>query len=432
MAKPLAAALLIALVTACNSSTTTFTSPTAAPGTSDTDFVVSGRYIDVSDAPLGAAGARNAAGVKFFVKGMVYSPTPIGKGVGDPPMLDDFLRDANAPIWSRDLPLMRKMGVNAIHVYNVVPPPYDKDTGPIVKFLDAAWNGGKNPVYVIMSIHFNGDKLFDNNAVQALATQYHDLDQKYAKYPAVMGIAISNEIGAKNFITDPKWWTAFNVIATAAKKGFIDGGDSSKIVTTSEADGNIGAVQEGEKYGAAIDVWGVNLYRGRTFTNLFEQIRQFTKKPVLLTEYGATAAYHTAWKNTYTWKKGPKALGMCVPDSRDGPPSTDAKELPASGDPGMPGLVDYVTNNASTLWSGYNDGGVVSGGFYFEWSDEWWKSGSAAKHIGSDAFNGHYPGCAEDSAWYGLNAVAPGSGALNDLSARPTKAALRQTWAQQY
>ncbi|MGB6602551.1 MAG: hypothetical protein WBE77_15855, partial [Candidatus Cybelea sp.] len=87
-------------------------------GSSGSAFTVSGRFILLN-------------GNKFYVKGMVYSPTPIGNGLSDPPSLDDPLRDANSAIWGRDLPLMRAIGVNVIHVYNVVPPPYDKDTGPI-------------------------------------------------------------------------------------------------------------------------------------------------------------------------------------------------------------------------------------------------------------------------------------------------------------
>lgn len=29
----------------------------------------------------------------------------------------------------------------------------------------------------------------------------------------------------------------------------------------------------GEKFGAAVDAWGINIYRGRTFTNLFTQLK---------------------------------------------------------------------------------------------------------------------------------------------------------------
>ncbi len=432
MRKFLLAALSL-LLAACNSTNVLagLSQPTPAPPSAkmDTDFTANGRYIVLSQAPLGSS-AQRGAGVKFYIKGIVYSPVPIDKGVGDPPILDNALRNGNQPIWSRDLPKMREMGANAIHVYNVVPPPYDKDSGTIDKFLNAAWNGGKKPVYVLMSIHFHGDKLYDAGAVADLATQYHDLCKKYSKYPAIFGVTISNEIGAKKFIEDPTWWTAFNVIAKAAKQGFADGGDPDKIVTTSEADGNIGAVVEGEKNNAAVDAWGINIYRGRGFTDLFGQIRKTTKKPVMMTEYGASTAYHPAWKNTYDWRNGFGQLGQCHPDYKNGPGNTDVKELPDKGDPGMAGLVDYVWNNNRWLASGFTDeGGLVSGGFYFEWSDEWWKAGNPTVHQGNDAFNGAFPGCSEDQAWYGLNAVQRGGG-LDVLTPRPTLDQLKQSWKQ--
>ena len=87
----------------------------------------------------------------------------------------------------------------------------------------------------------------------------------------------------------------------------------------------------------------------------------------------------------------------------------------------MPGLVDLVWNNGRWLASGFADeNGIVSGGFYFEWTDEWWKSGNKDVHQGNDAFNGGFPGCSDDQAWFGLNSVSPGSGGVDVLTPRPT------------
>ncbi|HEY6484849.1 MAG TPA: hypothetical protein VIX83_00505 [Candidatus Cybelea sp.] len=428
------ALLLFAFAAACNSTNdiprTVLPGPSTAPsGKVDTEFIVDGRYIDLKRVRLDPSAMRPAAATKFFLKGLVYWPTPIGKHVSDAPMLDDALRDGNEAVWARDLPLIRAAGANAIHVYNVVPPGFDKETGPITKFLDASWNGGKKPVYVLMSIHFTGEKLLNDAAVKSLATQYHDLDEKYAKYPAVFGVSISNEIGADNFITNAKWWQGFNTVAKAAKKGFADAGDPDKIVTTSEPDGEIGFVKAGEKFGAAVDAWGINVYRGRTFTSLFKELKQTTSKPTMLTEYGASAAYHVDWTNTYDWRNGINQLGACHPDKQAGPDNRDVKELPKNGDPGMPGLVDLVWNNGRWLSDGFEDGGVLAGGFYFEWNDEWWKSGNKDKHVGNIAFNGHYPGCSNDEAWFGLNSVSRGSGVLDVLTPRPTLKQITQSWA---
>lgn len=201
------AMLFAALLCACQgtgnipgapNATTAQLSRTGGPNGTPTHFTVHARYIYES--------IGNGTPLPFFVKGVDYSPTPIGKGVTDPPLLNDPLRDGNEAIWSRDLGPMRTIGVNAIHVYNVVPPPYDKDTGPISKFLAAAWNNGTNPIYVIITIHFPGSALKNRGAANDLAKQYYDMDKKYASYPAVMGVAISNEILAENFFNDREWW----------------------------------------------------------------------------------------------------------------------------------------------------------------------------------------------------------------------------------
>jgi hypothetical protein len=394
-------------------------------------FTVSGRYILLN-------------GSKFYVKGMVYSPTPIGNGVSDPPSLDDPLRDGNSTIWSRDLPLMRSMGVNVIHVYNVVPPPYDKNTGPISKWLDAAWNNGTNPVYVLLTVYFDGSALLKENSVADLVKQYRELADKYAGYPAVMGVVISNEIIKPDWWDKPTWWKNFNRIADGARAGFAKGGNPSKIVTTSNDDavievggvGHLADIYYGEKHGAKVDVWGDNPYRGRTFTGLFGQIKLDTTKPVLLTEYGAPGSYHPDLANTYSYEHTLHGIGHCVPpDGPDGPLNRNAAELPTTGNPGMDGLLDLVKNNNKLMYDGYTTDGVVSGGFYFEWTDEWWKADAnnpdyRKKHVGDAVFTSHFPGCAYDHAWFGLNAISKGSRQfLDTLHPRPTLDAIKSEWA---
>jgi hypothetical protein len=392
-----------------------------APRAVNTAFKASGRSILLDGKP-------------FYVKGLAYSPAPIGKTVGDVPLLDDPLRNANKPIWSRDLPRMVAMGANAIHVYNVVPVGFDRETGPITQFLNAAWNGGNKPVYVLMSVYFTGDQLLNAAQVKLLAQKYHDLDKQYAKYPAVMGVIIGNEIGTPQLIANTAWWKNFNIVANAARKGFADGGAPGKLVTTSEADYNLAVVQQGEKNGAAVDVWGINIYRGRGVTNLYSQIRASTKKPVMLTEYGATAARHLKLTNTYSFVNTPAGAGVCAPVDPSGvQQKNDVRELSATGNPNMAGLVDAASNVTKLLYSGYKADKVVSGGFYFEWNDEWWKGNAATPevHSGSIAFKNYYPSCNDDQGWYGLNAVSKGKGTLDVLTPRPALAAIRNIWLAQ-
>src|SRR5579862_2683203 len=248
---------------------------------------------------------------------------------------------------------------------------------------------------------------------------------------------MSNEIMGTNFITNAKWWAAFNTVAKAAKQGFAQGGNPDKLVVTADYDPgeSFASIRAAEQNGAAVDAWGFNVFRGRSFTNLYSLIKQTTNRPVLITEYSAPASYHTDLKNTYSWKTGPwpAGIGSCSPTTPDGSLNRNAAELPATGNPDMAGLVDYTMNNASLLYSGFkNEGGIVSGGFVLEWSDEWWKAqaGNDSIHSGNPTFTGHFPGCTYDEGWFGLNSVSKGS-PIDVLTPRPTLSALEKIWSSE-
>jgi hypothetical protein len=114
-----------------------------------------------------------------------------------------------------------------------------------------------------------------------------------------------------------------------------------------------------------------------------------------------------------------------------------------------------VTANAEELYANSAmQGGVGSGGFYFEWNDEWAKAGWPHLQIGG-ASNGQgaqnvaptppFAGCYWDEAWFGLNGdkpvdrqyVFPGAG--NPFPKRPpdkhvaraTLNAISAVWAKE-
>jgi hypothetical protein len=161
---------------------------------------------------------------------------------------------------------------------------------------------------------------------------------------------------------------------------------------------------------------------------------------VILTEYGATAAYHPAWSNTYDFpKNNEEKNGECIPPTGAvGPISRNVAELPtaARSNPNMNGLVDYVTNMASLIYGAYQNGGLLAGGFYFEWNDEWWKADSKnaayrSEHVGNDKFVAYFPGCGNDAAWFGLNSIKKSAGSLDSITPRPTRPALKKVWSSQ-
>ncbi|MDD5069555.1 MAG: glycoside hydrolase family 2 TIM barrel-domain containing protein [Candidatus Omnitrophica bacterium] len=52
-------------------------------------------------------------GKPFIIKGVIYNPTPVGKGYDY-----DFFTDENKP-WLVDGPLMQEMGINCVRIYSV-------------------------------------------------------------------------------------------------------------------------------------------------------------------------------------------------------------------------------------------------------------------------------------------------------------------------
>jgi hypothetical protein len=378
-------------------------------------------------------------GQRFFIKGVDYGNTNAGytyhnnKGdlVVDAPVANP-LDNAYKKIWQPDLDHMRADGVNAVKVYNVslesfktVPGyndapfqhPSKGETGKIDQFLDAAWNGGNRPIYVVLSIYFEGG-ILAGSGNQSLKKTYADfyrlMDKHYGAKPAVMGVSLSSEINAADYVRSSEWWKNFDTIDAAAKEGFAQAGNVNRITTTTFVDGTIQAdgktVEEAPYYGTKFkstnDTWGLDIYRGPrlTPTHLWEQIAASTTKPTMLGEYGNPAA----WFFLSAAKHGPQ--GHCI-DYPEGDPGTteDVKELPnkATANPSMQNLVDYVTGNQEDIYSNYTSSEAVnSGGFFFEFSDEWWKAGWARKHIGGYhgkiPRNAQYASCYNSEAWFGL------------------------------
>ena len=115
--------------------------------------------------------------------------------------------------------------------------------------------------------------------------------------------------------------------------------NAQKITTTTMIDDGGGdhlrTVVAGEKNHFKVDVWGVNSYRGITFTNLWEELNTDTQKPAIVSEYGYSAGYYPASSARY---------GTTTPHICSSYP-------PNSGDPpfyGLPG---------PRPWEGWENGG---------------------------------------------------------------------------
>src|SRR5215831_19465024 len=136
-------------------------------------------------------------GQPFVIKGMNYSPVPIGAAPRYIPYGDYFI-PYYANVWKPDVDNMRAAGINVIKLYagnpalNAGAP---GTAGNWKAFLDYCWNGGNKPVYVVMFSYTQGGVIVQGGTgFNDYIRQYGELVKSTVKHPAVFGYLVGNEI----------------------------------------------------------------------------------------------------------------------------------------------------------------------------------------------------------------------------------------------
>jgi hypothetical protein len=134
----------------------------------------------------------------------------------------------------------------------------------------------------------------------------------------------------------------------------------------------------------AVDVFGINIYRGLSFGDTYEKVKTVYGKPVMFTEFGTDAF------NTLTNKEDPEFQAACM--------VSNWKEIYANA-------------------AGQGKAGNSLGGFTFQFSDGWWKSGQTYnldKHDSTASWsNGGYQNDFKKGSnnmneeWFGICAKGP-------------------------
>jgi hypothetical protein len=318
---------------------------------------------------------------RFIMRGVCYNPTPAGQDGRRPPHGDYFTGDWRA-VYRRDLPRMREMGVNCVRVYGW------SATADHTEFLDLAWNGGKQPIHVLIGRWI--DPYTDWRsvpAVAALKAEWAAVVQRARDHPATLGYMVGNELNqAPGNRSLPQLWPALNEIA-----GEIRRHDTNHLVTTALSDHElVSHLRAAERFGTNFNVLGVQVYRGAGFKGLFEEFAAASRKPLFVTEFGMDAF-----------------------NARYGREFMENAQLPA----------DVVT----ALWKELvKNSAIASGGAVFSWCDEWWKHGRAASHDPGGWPNGAFPDGQADEEWWGLHRVH--SGNPDVLEPRAAFEALKKLW----
>ena len=159
-------------------------------------------------------------GKKMVIKGMNYSPVPIGTVPGKPPYGDYFVPNYRN-VWKPDLAMIRAAGINAIKLYAGNPRENADGAGTYgnwKQFLDECYNNGTNPIYVVMFSYVQGGEIAaGGQAYQRYLEDYEMMVKSTIRHPAVLGYCIGNEIfdGVAN---NQKFWTNFGALVDRADR----------------------------------------------------------------------------------------------------------------------------------------------------------------------------------------------------------------------
>ncbi|MBW6498093.1 MAG: glycosidase [Bacteroidales bacterium] len=331
-------------------------------------------------------------GEAFMVNGMNWDYFPIGTNFmyslwNEP---DDFIKKA----LDDEMSLLKNMGVNAIRVYTGIQPKWityiyetygiytmlNHSFGRYGLTLDGAW---------VVNTEYS-----DPGTIELLLKEVTELVEEYKGTPGLLLYLLGNEnnyglfwSGAEtedipmedreSTIRARHMYKLFNKAALAMKA--ID--DSNPVAL---CNGDLLFLDIIAEECPDVDIFGVNVYRGISFTDMFDRVKNEYGKPILLTEFGSDAF------NAITMEEAQREQAY------------------------------YNTGNWMEIYenaAGMGKANNSIGGFTFQFSDGWWKYGqtsnldvhdtNASWENGGYRFD-HIPGENNmNEEWFGICAKGP-------------------------
>jgi hypothetical protein len=289
-------------------------------------------------------------GESHYVKGMVWGYTPIGENYahnlwGKP---DEYIKN----VLDYDCKLMKAAGVNTIRSFFNTPPKWVeyiyKEYGIMTIVNDLM---GRYGIQVDGVWHPRTD-YSDPRTREVLKNIFLEAVRKFKDTPGVLMYALGNEsnyglewrsgeiedlpVGERHKEKAKFLYSLYNEIIVAAKE--IDSNRPYTIVN-----GDIQYIDLIKEYCPDLDILGSNVYRGRSFRDLWAKVKDNLDLPVLFMEFGSDA-YNTL---------------------------TDQEDQAAQAD-----LLQAQWREMYAKSYGNGEEGNAIGGCVFEWRDEWWKAKS--------------------------------------------------------
>ncbi len=266
--------------------------------------------------------------------------------------------------YQQDLPLIQGMNANTVRVYSDM----NSDPGVTKRILDECYRRG---IMVIMTVA--------NTKMDLDSKRYLYVVNVYKNHPAILMWALGNEWNSNLYFAYSNINSAMMATNLAAQE--IKAQDRNHPVssvlgdqfntlpvickttdtccTASDGTNNVPVIV---KEVSAVDIWGLNIYRGKTFGNLFAQWRNITTKPFYLSEFGIDSFASNDFKVINCYQAG-NVIGQ------------EDQLTQATGDIG---LWQELKKQLSTV----NKNGQAVGGLIHEFNDELWKVGSFIVGLG--------------------------------------------------
>lgn len=331
-------------------------------------------------------------GKDFFINGMNWDYAPIGTNYSYSlwKQPDDIIRAA----LDAEMPLLKSMGVNVVRQYTGVPARwiryiYEKygiytmlnhSFGRYGLTLGGAWVG--NTEYA------------DPRTRDLLLSEVKAMTEEYKNTPGLLLFLLGNENNYGLFwegaetedipIQDRKSTTR----ATAMYKLFNEAAVAMKSIDKSHpvamCNGDLLFLDIVAKECKDVDIFGTNMYRGVSFGDAFQRVKNEFNKPIMFTEFGADAF------NAIANEEDQQSQAFY-----------------------MVGNWKEIYENAAGLGKANNS----IGGFTFQFSDGWWKFGQTSNlsiHDNNASWSngGYQSDFAEgennmNEEWFGICAKGP-------------------------
>ena len=333
---------------------------------------------------------------EYMINGMNWDYFPIGTNFNYSlwKQSDETIKAA----LDSEMALLKNMNVNTVRMYTGVPAKwitYIYEEYGIYTMLNHAF--GRYGL-TVEGTWIANTEYSDEKTQELLLSEVRQLAQSYKNTPGLLMYLLGNEnnyglfwAGAetedfpdddaeKAFIGEKRGRPMYRLMNEAAK--IIKSIDQSHPVAICNGDTLFIDIVAEEC--TDIDIYGTNSYRGVNFTDLFDEVKKKLDVPVVMTEFGADAY------NAKTNQEDQQSQAF------------------------------YMVNNWKDIYAnaaGMGKTGISLGGFTFQFSDGWWKTGQTKeldKHNTEASWaNGGYFRDFEDGQnnmneeWFGICAKGP-------------------------